>query len=256
MNSSLNAPEPPGGPKLNMGSINDMKKNKRAPDTDSELWRDRQLDLARQRQKLCELVSRKQSGEACDSEIAATFVMLSGHLHEGDWDSLFPVFDAITNLGANYHHCFVVLGGWYHAGNLGNLNPPDKSLLDMMRLYRGLVNTEFICRQTIKEGRQNRDTNLPKLRKCVGMYWDGLPGHLWDQPEQLLEFISHRKPLAVAQIENALLFMHPRIFAFSPTAKNPVAGWQDFDRFVFAYRRLVKQFSSDFRRYYWGIYCK
>jgi len=125
--------------------------------------------------------------------------------------------------------------------------------VDLMRLYRGLVNTETVCRQAIKEG---GDANLSKLRKYVGMYWDVLPGHLWNQPEQLLEFIVKREPLAVAEIENSLLFMHPRIFAFSPTAKNKLAGWEDFDRFVFAYRRLVKQFTSDFGKYYWGIFCK
>ena len=256
MNLSSSMPGLPGGPKLDMGSINDVKKNKHAPESDSELWQQQQGNLARMRQKLCELVSRKQGGEACDTEIAATFAMLSGHLHVGDWDSLFPVFDAINTLGTNYHHCIVVLGGWHHTGKLANLNPPDKCLLDMMRWYRGLVNTATVCQEVIQGGSQNRNANLPRLRKYVGMYWDVLPGYLWDQPELLLEFIGQREPLAMAEIENALLFMHPRIFAFSPTAKNRMAGWQDFDRFVFAYRRLVKQFSSDFGKYYWGIFCK
>ena len=253
MNLSSSVPGLPGGPKLDMGSINDVKKHRRTPETDSDLWQQQQANLAHLRQKLCELVSRKQGGENCDSEIASTFLMLSGHLHLGDWESLFSVFDAINKLGAKYHHCIVVLGGWHHGGKLANLNPPNKSLLDLMRLYRGLVNTEIICRQAIKEG---GDANLLKLRKCVWTYWDGLPGHQWNQPELLLEFIEQRKPLAVAEIENALLFMHPRIFAFSPTAKNHLAGWQDFDRFVFAYRRLIGQFTSDFGKYYWGIFCK
>jgi hypothetical protein len=256
MNLSNSAPETPGGPKLDMGSINDVKKNKRTPETDSDLWQQQQGNLARLRQKLCELVSRKLAGEDCDSEIAATFKMLSGHLHFGDWDSLFPVFEAIAKLGPNYHHCIVVLGGWHHVGKLANLNPPDKCLLDMMRGFRGLVNTSTICRQMIKGGQQNWNTNLPKLRKCVGNYWDVLPGYLWDQPDQLLKFIDQQEPLAVAEIENALLFMHPRIFAFSPIAKNSFAGWQDFERFVFAYQRLVKQFASDFGKYHWGIFCK
>ena len=58
------------------------------------------------------------------------------------------------------------------------------------------------------------------------------------------------------EIENNLLFMNPRIFMFSPTDKNRVAGWEDFSRFVYAYRRLARQFSSEFGKYYWGIYCK
>jgi hypothetical protein len=256
MTLSSNIPGLPGNPKLDMGSVNNVKKNKRASETDSELWQQQQKNMAGLRQNLCALVGRKQAGEDCDLVIESTFNMLSGQLHEGDWDSLFPVFDAIAKLGAKYHHCIVVLGGWHHAGKPGNLNAPQKSLLDLLRLYRGLVNVEAICHQTLKGGRANWNTNLPKLRKCVSLYWDVLPGHLWDKPERLLEFIVQRKPLAVAEIENHLLFMHPRFFGFHPTAKNLLAGWEDFERFVFAYRRLVSQFTSEFGNYYWGIYCK
>jgi len=242
------------GPKQDLGGITGDNKAQAKLDTDSQLWQQQQEMLTKLRQKLADLVRAKKMGANCDADIAATFRMLSGRLHIAEWDSLLPAFDAIQRLDASCHRAIIVFGGWHHSGDLPNLNGVPKDLVSLFRAYYGLFNIENQCHKVAKEGSQTWSDEVDSLIKWLATYRDLLPIGLWRKHDELLALINQKKPNLELEIENALLFVHPRIFAYSPTAKNPVAGWQDFYKFVAAYRRLVPKFHSEFGHYYWGIY--
>lgn len=252
MNLSSIASGLPGGPKLDMGSINDVKKNKRTLETDSVLWQQQQEMLTAHRQRFVAFVNRKLAGEACDAQIKSSFELLKNHIHWCGWDEIVPVSLALNKLGPEYHRCLVVLGGWHHAGKMPNLKPPAAELLKLMWKYRGLILVGNACEAMIKDA----NTSPAKLMELLHSWRAELPEDLGERPKELMAMIQEKKPEVALAIETALLYLEPRIFAFSPTRNNPTAGWEDYYRFAYAYRRLVGQFSSEFGKYYWGIYCK
>ena len=249
------APDPKQpGPKQPMGGIGDGKKNGASSDQDSTLWQDQQKHLATVRQELCELEKRKRAGEPCDEQIASKLKLLSCTMNVGAWEDLFPLFDAISKLDVKYHRVIVIFGGWHHTGELEGIKPPAANLQILMRRYRGLVRAEMACRELAKRGLSGAGDTSAKLKEVLETYKDVLPTNLWNHPDRLVEFVEKMKPVTATEIENALLFLEQRIFAFAPTKNNPLAGWQDFQLFVFAYRRLVGNFNSSFSQYYWGIF--
>ncbi len=249
---------PVQGPKQNLGAVGDGKKNGSVADTETVLGQQQQKKLAILRQELCDLEKQKRAGEPCDEDIASKFRALSCHVHIDEWQNLLPVFDAIDRLGAEYSNAIVIFGGWHHSGELENINAPSGDLLMAMRYYRGLLKLEAACNAVKTGGNKQWSTTIPKLREHVKTYQNILPEQLRKQPPEmvgeLLKFTEKKKPLVGSEIETALLFLHPRIFAFSPTSKNAADGWQCFRRFVFAYRNLVKTFRCEFGVCYWGIY--
>lgn len=250
-----NAPDPKQpGPKQPMGGIGDAKKSGAATDQDSTLWQDQQKHLATLRQELCDLEKRKRAGEPCDEQVASKFKLLSCTMNVGAWEDLFPLFDAISKLDVKYHRVIVIFGGWHHTGELEGIKPPAANLLVLMRRYRGLVWTEMACQELNNKRVSGAGDSSAKLKEVLATYKEVLPTNLWNHPDRLVEFVETMKPVTATEIESALLFLEPRIFAFSQTKKNPLAGWQDFERFVFGYRRLVGNFNSAFSQYYWGIY--
>lgn len=249
------APEPQS-PGLNqpLGGISEGQKGGAATDADSQLWQAQQAHLAILRQELCALEKLKRNRGTCDTQITSKFSLLTGRIHIDQWQNLLPTFDAISRLGVNYHRVFVVFGGWHHPGNPGNMNPPPDKLLVLLKRYRGLVKAETTCHELAKKGMAGAGDSSSKLKKILEIYKNVMPGNMWNQPDRLLEYIDEMKPATTMEIEHALLFLQPRIFAFAPTSQNPTAGWDDFKRFVYAYRLLVEDFHSEFSTYYWGIY--
>ena len=256
-------PKQPGiksaqGPKLNLGAVGDGKEGGSVQDTDTVLGQQQQKKLASLRQELCDLENQKRQGKQCDEDIASKFRALSCHVHIDEWANLLPVFDTINRLGAEYHNAIVIFGGWHHSGDLENINAPSGDLLIIMRHYRGLLNLEFAYNAVKNGGKEKWSTTIPKLREHVKTYQNILPEPLRKQPfemvSELLKFTDEKKPLVSSEIETALLFLHPRIFAFSPTPKNAADGWECFRRFVFAYRNLVETFRYECGVCYWGIY--
>lgn len=245
----------PAPPKLDMPSGKSTGENaKKRTDTDSELWQRQQEHLAVLRRKFCEQVKANRGTPANPQDVDGTFRLLAYHIHVADWASLLPVFHRINELGPDYHRAIIVLGGWHHSGEAESIDRPQQELLAPLRRYRAIVKVGDICRQMAKDGKQNWGLHIGKLRGCLKTYRDEFPEDGWEDPDRLLKIVEQREPTVEMEIENALLFLHPRIFAFGPTSKNPTAGWNDFLNFLFAYCRLVPKFRTEWPQYYWGIY--
>jgi hypothetical protein len=240
-------------PKLEFGGLPDPdgKPKKTAPDSEDQLWVDQQEMLAGHRRNLWDLARDNKGGS--DDEIKETYMMIANKMHVASWDSLLPAFDALEKLGAEYQRGFVVLGGWHHQGDLTKITSPPIDLLKGLDDVRALLRTFFWAERVFKAKPDTLSNAQAELRKCLAAV-PGLPADLWQEPYMLM--IETDKKLKVLRrvLEHKFLFLQQRLFIFSPTEADPLAGHEDFYQFVFAYRNMVSQFGSKFSDYYWGVY--
>ena len=239
-------------PQLEFGSISgsgNATKNG-AGGSDSDLWDQQQVMLSSHRARLCELSKQLKEGRDCGKEIRNTYEMLAGKMHVADWPALLPVFDALGVLGDEYHQGAVILGGWHHQGDLSKLSPPPQAMLVELREYRQLLQARAL-RNNVANGILDAAT---KLEAHLNLWPKIFPRGLANRPDELRDFIAQRSTQLTQNIETELLFLQQRVLLFGATAKSATAGWSDFALFVRAYRYLVKQFTSQFGDYFWGVY--
>ena len=243
----------PPAPKLEFGGLSnaDGKPKKTVPDSEDQLWVDQQAILERHRRTLWNLASVKKG--VCDDEIKEAYGMIANRLHVASWDSLLPAFDALEKLGAEYQQGFVVLGGWHHQGDLTKMTPPPTDLLKGLAAFRGLFRTFSQADSVFKAKPETLPDEQARLRKCLAAV-PGLPAELWQEPYPLMTETDRRIKVLRRSLEHKFLFMQHRLFIFSPTEGNPIAGHEDFNQFVFAYRNMVNKFDSKFSDYFWGVY--
>jgi hypothetical protein len=239
-------------PKLEFGGLSDAdgKTKKTVPDSEDQLWVDQQAMLERHRRNLWDLASQNKGG--CDGEIKETFMMIANCLHVAAWDSLLPAFDALQKLGAEYQQGFVVLGGWHHQGDLTKINPPPFDLLKGLAEFRALLRTFNQADRVFTAKPETLSNEQAELRKCLAAV-PGLPFEL-GQPYKLMLDTDKKLKVLRRSLEHKFLFLQQRLFIFSPTEANPLAGHEDFNRFVYAYRNMVNKFDSKFSDYFWGVY--
>ncbi len=243
---------PNNNPQLDMGGVGDAgsKNNQPVVDVETSLGKHQQEFLGKQRTRLCGLVAASDPNQA---EIAETYRVIAGRIHVANWAELEPFFVALGNLSPEYHSAFILFGGWYHNGNLQNLQKPNVELTRLIEKYRLLRHAEYWRCKVVAEKEKAWSDNVNGLVVCLAKCQTMVPMKLWREPRELELQIEAAKRRLEPQIESALLFMQPRLFVFSPEKGRPLAGWKDFTGFVNSYYEIEK-YIQNFDPFYWGIY--
>ena len=184
---------------------------------DGQLWKFQQERLRELRMALPKQAELYKAGKLAGHELASMLGQVAGKVHTGDWGSMLASWKALDGLGKAKG--FVVLGGWYHAGDVKTLAKPDKGVLDGVKAFKATMMAEAIRRKASVP-----DTVLAK------------------------KLLESQKRLA-GEVETGLLFMRDRVFIFT--------SWGEFIEFVKTYDVIKKRFKNDFGdSYLWGWYPK
>lgn len=254
---------------LNLGGVSDpakspTDKSTKDADQENELFVRQQAILTSHRKNLRDFTGGLKSGESTLDDVRESFHQQIGKLHINDWNSLWPLIDALCGLGDEFHRGAFVFGGWHHQGDLSKLSAPPQDLLDDLKAFRMVLRAGSLRDALVGALQKNEATPNKVTADVLADAQVGLGVHLSQWPKlfspdgwkQLLELekqIEKRTLSLSSSIETKLLFLENRVFVFSPTATDALTGWKDFARFVYAYRRLRFDITK-YKNYYIGIY--
>ena len=246
----------PPPPKLELSGISTTTEAQKTldPEREDELWQRQQTILAGHREDFVFTVESNKSGNATANEVREVVDRMAGKVHVTGWENLAATFDSLGKLGDEFHEAIFVLGGWHHKGDLAKLAKPTQSLLEQLRDYRVMLWADELRNRVVKAGAENKVVAQAKLTSYLQEWVKLFPPGVASMPNELQRAIWLRQTALTLSIETELLFLQNRVFLFTPSPKKPTAGWQDFNRFVYAYSRLKRKFKNEYNPFYWGIF--
>ena len=246
----------PPPPKLEFGGMSAANDSQKAldPNRDDELWQRQQAILLSHRASLCFAAKSFAAGIASPNDVREVVDRVANKIHVADWNELVVEFDALKELGDEFHRGIFVLGGWHHTGNLPKLRPPPGDLLDVITTARVVLNASFLVGQLIKASPEKMGQAQKSLVDFLRKWPQVFQADISQKPDDLVKIIELKQKGLALTLETQLLFFQQRFFCFSPTAKSATAGWTDFYAFVRVYRTLMRRFTKQFPEYYWGIF--
>ena len=243
-------------PTIDMGGVAGASQSQKKldPEREDPLWQQQQSMLANLRNLFNSKAESYKGGYCSANEMRLSLNLIANKMHCDAWCNLVPAFDALAKLGPEFHRGLFVLGGWHHDGDLSKLAAPPSDLLDLLKEYRVLLNTEIFQRQLVAASPEKRLVAQAKLTAYMRQSPVFVSSDFDKHPDEMLKMIEWKQGCLSISIETNLLFLQNRVFCFSPKRTNPTEGWLDFNAFVFAYRWLLPRFTNQFGHYSWGMF--